>query len=174
MSTADLSLRLAQGDERALEECYHVQGPLVRAYLRRFLPDADVDDALQLSFLGLWQARERLDPTQRVEALLFSIARRRAIDTLRRRPQVDVVALRDLMGDDGEDLVGRMAWAAEVRWALSELPAEQRQALELAYFAQLTQREIAERLEAPIGTIKARLSRGVVRMGEILERRSRA
>jgi RNA polymerase sigma factor (sigma-70 family) len=163
--------RLAQGDQQALEDCYRVYGPLVRSYLRRFLPADDIDDVMQLTFLGLWQARTRIDPTLPIEPLLFTIARRRVIDTLRRRPKVEVEVMRDLMGDDGGELAERMAWAAEIRWALTRLPDEQRQAIELAYFAQLTQSQIARQLEVPIGTVKARVWRGLDRLAEVLQQR---
>jgi RNA polymerase sigma factor (sigma-70 family) len=166
-----MTQRLARGDQGALEDCYQVYAPLVRSYLRRFLPAADIDDVIQLTFLGLWQARRRLNPDLPVEALLFSIARRRTIDTLRRRPKVEVEVMRDLMGDDGGELVDRMAWAAEIRWALSQLPAEQRQAIEMVYFAQLTQRQTAEQLDVPIGTIKARVWRGLSKLAAVLEPR---
>jgi RNA polymerase sigma factor (sigma-70 family) len=165
------SERLARGDQQALEDCYSVYAPLVRSYLRRFLPVDDIDDVVQLTFLGLWQARTRIDPKSRIEPLLFSIARRRLIDSLRRKPRVEVEVMRDLMGDDGGELAERMAWAAEIRWALTQLPDDQRQAIELAYFAQLTQRQIAEQLEVPIGTIKARVRRGLDKLAAVIEQR---
>jgi len=166
--------RLARGDERALEECYRIFGPLVRTYLRRFLPTAEIDDVVQLTFLGLWQARGRLDAGRPVEPLLFSIARRKAVDVLRRkRNVVEVAAVRDLVGQDGDRLVDQLVWAAEVRGALLELSAEQRQVIELAYFEQLSHKEIAQRLEVPLGTVKARASRGISRLGAILEQGSK-
>jgi len=165
--------RLAHGDEGALEECYRLYGPMVRSYLYRFVPAVEVDDVVQMTFLGLWQARARLDPRRPVEALLFSIARRRAIDVLRKRTNVvDASAMRDLVGTDGEAIVEQLAWAAEVRAALGQLADDQRRAIELAYFAQLTQKEIAEHLNIPLGTIKARMSRGMARLGTILGQRS--
>jgi RNA polymerase sigma factor (sigma-70 family) len=169
-----VSERLAGGDERALEECYHRYGPSVRSYLRRFVPPADIEDVLQDTFLDVWRCRGQLDPGRRFEPWLFAIARRRAIDALRRRRGVvDVAVIRDLMGEDGNELAEQMAWAAEVRAALSMMPAEQREAIELAYFGELTQREIAERLGVPLGTVKARVSRGLRRLAVIVEGRAR-
>jgi RNA polymerase sigma factor (sigma-70 family) len=166
-----VSERLARGDQQALEDCYRIYAPLVRSYLRHFLPLDDIDDVVQLTFLGLWQARDRVDPQSPIEPLLFTIARRRLIDTLRRQPKVEVEIMRDLMGDDGSELAERMAWAAEIRWALNQLPDDQRQAIELAYFAQLTQRQIAERLDVSIGTIKARVWRGLDKLAAVIEKR---
>ena len=71
---------------------------------------------------------------------------------------LDVV--RDLVGDDGRELADRYAWAADVRAALQQLPAAQREALEMAYFEDRTQHDIAARLDVPIGTVKSRLARG--------------
>ena len=62
------------------------------------------------------------------------------------------------------------AWAADVRRGLDSLVNEQREALELAYFEDLTQREIADRLGIPIGTVKARMSRGMHHLAERIEK----
>jgi RNA polymerase sigma factor (sigma-70 family) len=165
--------RLVAGDERALEECYQRYGPAVRGYLRRFVPPPDVEDVLQDTFLDVWRCRRQLDPGRRFEPWLFAIARRRAIDSLRRRRGVvDVAVVRDLMGEDGNQLAEQLAWATEVRAALAQVPAEQREAIELAYFGQLTQREIAERLGIPLGTVKARVSRGLRRLAAMMEGRA--
>ena len=172
-SLPPVSERLVAGDERALEECYRRYGPSVRGYLHRFVPPADVDDVLQETFLDVWRCRGQLDPGRRFEPWLFAIARRRAIDALRRRRGVvDVGVVRDLMGEDGDQLAEQLAWAAEIRAALLQMPPEQREAIELAYFGQLTQREIAERLAIPLGTVKARVSRGLRRLAVIMEGRA--
>jgi DNA-directed RNA polymerase specialized sigma24 family protein len=68
----------------------------------------------------------------------------------------------------GGDFASRLSWSLEVERALEALPAPQRRAIELAYFEDLTQREIADRLDVPIGTIKARMARGMRRLGELL------
>jgi RNA polymerase sigma factor (sigma-70 family) len=172
-SPEPVGARLVAGDERALEECYQRYGPAVRGYLRRFVPPPDIEDVLQDTFLDVWRCRGQLDPGRRFEPWLFAIARRRAIDSLRRRRGVvDVAVVRDLMGEDGDQLAEQLAWAAEVRAALDQMPAEQREAIELAYFGQLTQREIAERLGIPLGTVKARVSRGLRRLAVLMEGRA--
>jgi RNA polymerase sigma-70 factor (ECF subfamily) len=156
--------RLVDGDERALEECYQRYGPSVRGYLRRFVPSPDVEDVLQDTFLDVWRSRGKLDPGRRFEPWLFAIARRRGV--------VDVAVVRDLMGEDGNQLAEQLAWAAEVHAALAQMSAEQREAIELAYFGQLTQREIAEQLGIPLGTVKARVSRGLRRLAVLMEGRA--
>ena len=59
--------RLANGDERALEESYRLYGPMVRGYLRRFVAGDEIDDLLQIVFLEVWRTRDRVDaePTVR-------------------------------------------------------------------------------------------------------------
>jgi RNA polymerase sigma factor (sigma-70 family) len=172
-SPVTVAERLVAGDEHALEECYHRYGPAVRGYLRRFVPSPDVEDVLQETFLDVWRCRRQLDPDRRFEPWLFAIARRRAIDALRRRRGVvEVAVVRDLMGTDGNQLAEQLAWAAEIRAALVQMSAEQREVIELAYFSELTQREIAERLGIPLGTVKARVSRGLRRLAVLMEGRA--
>ena len=164
-ASSDLARRLARGDESALEECYRSLGSLVRTYLKRFV-DGEADDVLQVVFFELWRSRERLDPSRNLEGFVFAIARRRAIDTLRRhRPQlVNIDAFHWLMGEDGDAFVEQFVLAAQVKRALSQLPEEQRQSIVLAYFEGKTQQEIADALCVPMGTIKARMARGMRRL----------
>jgi RNA polymerase sigma-70 factor (ECF subfamily) len=101
---------------------------------------------------------------------VLGIARKRAIDQLRRRHAnvVPIEELRDIAGDDGRELAERYARANQVRGALERLSREQREVLTLAYFGDLTQTEIAERLGVPLGTVKARTFRGLRRLADIL------
>lgn len=172
-ATADdpggLAKRLVAGDESALTECYEALGSLVRAYLRRFV-GTEADDVLQVVFFELWRSRARLDPSRSLEGFVFSLARRRAIDSLRRRPpqHADIDGYQWLAGEDGDAFVERFVLAARVKRALGDLPAEQRESLVLAYFAGKTQQEISEALRIPIGTIKARMARGMRRLAVTL------
>lgn len=77
-------------------------------------------------------------------------------------------AIRDLVGEDGRETVNRFADAADVRWALARLPEHERTVLRMAYFEELTQREISARLELPLGTVKARAARGTRRLAGLL------
>jgi RNA polymerase sigma-70 factor (ECF subfamily) len=167
--------RLQENDETALDECYRQVGPLVRSYVGHFVPRDDVDDVVQQVFFELWRSRERMDPSRSLEAFVLGIARRRSIDLLRRRRNivVDVEQIRGLMGEDGRELVERLAWAAEIRRALATLPDEQRESLEMAYFEDQTQAQIAERLGVPLGTVKARMARGARRLAAEIERGER-
>jgi RNA polymerase sigma-70 factor (ECF subfamily) len=168
--TVDLGGRLHSGDESALEDCYRRFGPVVRTYLRRMLPPGDVDDVLQMTFLDLWRSRERFDPTRPLEPWLFTIARRRAISHLRKRSGVvEVTAVRDLIGDDGDRLLDQYVWACEVRSAVDGLADEQQEAIRLVYYDDLTHRQVADRLDVPVGTVKARVWRGLRALARQLE-----
>jgi RNA polymerase sigma factor (sigma-70 family) len=165
----DLVRRLASGEQSALEECYRTLGSLVRAYLRRVV-GADAEDVLQIVFLELWRSRERLDPERSLEGFVFALARRRAIDLLRRhKPQlVDIEAFHYLVGEDGDAFVEQFVLAAQVQRALDHLPEEQRESLVLAYFEGKTQKEISDVLSVPMGTVKARMARGLRRLAVIM------
>lgn len=161
-----LGARLAQRDERALEAVYDLYGPSVLSYLRRYVGHHEAEDLLQKTFLDAWRNAGRFRPGERLSGWLFTIAHRRAVDALRQRRDtvVDVETVRDLVGEDGRETADRFADAADVRAALEQLPQHEREVLLLAYFAGLTQREIAERLDVPVGTVKARAARGTHRL----------
>jgi RNA polymerase sigma-70 factor (ECF subfamily) len=169
-ASSDLRARLAAGEERAIAECYTALGPMVLGYLRRFVARDEAEDVLQRVFYEVWRNRDRYDPARSLEAWVLGIARKRAIDQLRRRHAtiVPIEELRDIAGDDGRELAERYARANEVRGALERLPVEQREVLTLAYFGDLTQTEIADRLGIPLGTVKARVFRGLRRLAAIL------
>jgi RNA polymerase sigma-70 factor (ECF subfamily) len=174
-SGQSIGVRLARRDESALEDAYAAYAPSVLSYLRRYVGANEAEDVLQRTFLDVWRHAGRYDPAQRFTGWLFTIAHRRAIDTLRtqRHAVVDVDALRELVGEDGRDTVDRYADAADVREALSRLPAHEQETLRLAYFEDLTQAEIAARIDVPLGTVKARSARGLRHLATLV-RASRA
>jgi DNA-directed RNA polymerase specialized sigma24 family protein len=81
---ADLGTRLARGDARAVEDVYEALGPRVLSYLPRLVPYDEAEDVLQRVLFEVWRSRDRFDPDRSLEAWVFAIARRRAIDHLRR------------------------------------------------------------------------------------------
>jgi RNA polymerase sigma-70 factor, ECF subfamily len=160
--------RMAGGDDQALGVLYDRWHSVVHGVVSRMLRQADdVEDVVEETFWQAWRQASRFDHTRgAVQTWLLTIARSRALDrvrALRRRRE------EPLEGDDGQVLVqqvaegdpGQDAEASERRRivgaALSGLPAEQREALELGYFGGLSQTEIAERTGQPLGTVKTRM-----------------
>jgi RNA polymerase sigma-70 factor (ECF subfamily) len=160
--------RMAAGDDAALGALYDRWHAVVHGVVSRLLrqPD-DVEDVVEETFWQAWRQAGRFDRTRgAVQTWLSTIARSRALDRVRavRRRREE-----PLEGDDGQVVVqqaaegdpGLDAEASERRRivvaALSGLPAEQREALELGYFGGLSQTEIAERTGQPLGTVKTRM-----------------
>jgi RNA polymerase sigma factor (sigma-70 family) len=164
---------VGRGDDDALGELYDRFGRLAFRLAFRILRDrALAEDAVQEAFLAVWRSadaykRERAKPS----TWILTVVHRRAVDIVRReqsrRGEPLEVAPEPSAGPADEDAVLRDRRAA-VQAALTELPGEQRQALELAYYGGLTQSELAERLGVPLGTVKSRMFAGLGRLRELL------
>jgi RNA polymerase sigma-70 factor (ECF subfamily) len=141
------------------------------SYLRRYVPQRDVEDVLQRVFYDVWRVHDRFDPDRSLRGWVLGIARNRAIDHLRKRRDVVVPLdfMREVAGEDGRQVAERLVWADEVRSALNMLPDLQREVIELAYFDGYTQSEIAIALGIPLGTVKTRTARGLHRLAGLLE-----
>jgi RNA polymerase sigma-70 factor (ECF subfamily) len=165
-----LGARLAHDRQGAIGDIYAALGSTVLRYLQRLVGHDDAEDVLQRVFYEVWRHNDRYDPSRSLEAWILGVARKRAIDHLRRRrnPAVALENLDHILGDDGREWAERYARAREVRNALNRLPAEQREVLALAYFGSYTQSQIATYLEIPLGTVKARAFRGLRRLAAIL------
>jgi RNA polymerase sigma factor (sigma-70 family) len=172
VALAEIGERLHLGQPEALEDAYRTLGPLVMGYLRRYVPPDDVEDVMQRVFYEVWRVHDRYDPSLPLRAWVLAIARKRAIDHLRKRRDVvvSIDSMRDIAGDDGRQTAERFEWADELRTALGALPELQREVIELAYFSGYTQSEIASTLDVPLGTVKTRTSRGLQRLAALLER----
>jgi len=170
--------KVAQGDRAAFSLLYdRFSTPLYSLALKMLANEAEAQDLLQEVFLSIWNKA----PTYRPErgtafSWVVSQLRNRAIDRLRARRRHG--ELLDANAPELEPSGSTVATSAsnvefgerarEVRSALDQLSDEQRQVLRLAYFEGLTQSEIAEKLEEPLGTIKARAHRGLARLRTIL------
>ena len=159
-----LAARLAAGDDEALGEIWQRYGSLVFGLARRLTGDASVaEDVTQEVFVTLWQHPERFDPERgSLRAFLGVHAQRRAIDVLRRDGRRTDREhrhrrLHPPAGPEPSDEAQSALLADAVRDAIGRLPAEQREAVELAYFSGLTHREVATTLGIPEGTAKSRL-----------------
>jgi len=144
--------------------------PVYSVALRVLADAAAAEDVLQEVFLQLWRNPRRFDASRgNLCAWLAVIARNRAIDQLRRRhpeqPAEEIVIAVDA---ELETTADRSRAADKVRSALAAIPAEQRTALELAYFQGLTHAEIATQTGQPLGTIKTRIRTGLLAIRKAL------
>lgn len=171
---------LALGVIWSLEVLYQRYARLLYSIAYRMIPDQQVaEDLLQDTFVSVWQhAGSYSSQSGAVRSWLIAIIRHRAIDQLRKigaRSDFKVTPIDELVAD--ENLTTPDAWeeawksiqGAQVRNALKQLSNEQRMVLELAYFQGWTQTEIADRLHIPLGTVKARMRLGLMRLKRLLE-----
>jgi RNA polymerase sigma-70 factor (ECF subfamily) len=171
---AALVRRMQQGEERALGEFYDRWFPVVNCLVTRIVrsPD-DAEDVVEETFWQAWRQASRFEPDRgSVQTWLMTIARSRALDRIRSIKRLRQDALEPAAFDEAANTAADAIVAAPadpsldvehqerkaiVLSALSELPREQREALELGYFGGLSQSEIAERTGQPLGTVKTRM-----------------
>ncbi len=179
MSGAELIRRMAEGDRDAFARFYDAHARLVYPLILRIVRDpADAADVLQEVFWEAWQSAPAYDAARGTpEAWIVMRARTRAIDrvrAIRRRGETFVAPLDEGLAAAAPDPAGDAAERAAdrdlVRGALGQVPEQQREALELAYYGGLTQTEIAERLKQPLGTVKTRIRLGLERLREVVKR----
>jgi RNA polymerase sigma factor (sigma-70 family) len=164
---------VAQKDAGALEALYERYGRPAYSLARRILTEETLaQDVVQEVFLSLWRDARRFDAGRgTVATYLLSMTHHRAVDVVRREENLR----RWRTSDEGleleadpkmrvEDEVLTSERRAEVRAALGELPAAQREALLLAYFGGYTQREVAALVGVPLGTVKTRMAAGMRKM----------
>jgi RNA polymerase sigma-70 factor (ECF subfamily) len=173
LSDEALLALIGRHDDLALAELYSRHGRLAYGLAFRILrDDALAQDAVQEAFLAVWRGAGRFTAEKaKPTTWLLTLVHRRAVDLVRREEKrradpldPDVGTAAAAPADQAEDLGRREA----VRAALRELPPEQREAIELAYYGGYTQSELAERLGQPIGTIKSRMFTGLARLRDAL------
>lgn len=169
--------RMMAGDEAALSALYDRYAAMLFGMLARILRDQQAaEEVLQDLFLQLWRNAAQFDATRgSLPAWLMVIGRNRAISRLRGRRDREV--LEEEEGDFAnafassqniEDETVRAELARNISAALAQLPVEQRQAVELAYFEGMTQSEIASRTGIPLGTVKTRVRTAMQTLRQIL------
>jgi RNA polymerase sigma-70 factor, ECF subfamily len=173
LADEDVMQLVRRGDARAFEVIYerHSAAAFSLAY-RMMGTRSGAEDVTQEAFLSMWRSGARYDRARgSVRTWVLGIVHHRAIDALRRATVQD----RRRAGDEGIEErfearertdveAARREEAGSVRAALSSLPADQCQVIELAYFGGFTHTEIAGMLDAPVGTIKGRMRLGLKKM----------
>jgi len=168
--------RVAARDQQAFARLFDRHSPVVLGVLTRLLGDrALAEEILQEAFLQAWQQADRYQPALATpRGWLLMMARSRALDRLRSR------AARQRREDEvmrevppSAEPTGTAVIEADERRrhvvvALGALPAEQRECIELAFFDGLTHTQIADRLQAPLGTVKSRILLGMNKLRQSL------
>jgi RNA polymerase sigma-70 factor (ECF subfamily) len=172
----------AAGDEKAISALYDRYGDVLYAVAYRIVGQrADADEVVIEAFAQAWREAQRFEAGRgSVAGWLTTIARSRALDLVRarsRRERITASAAADrpesapAMGDwqgDPDSSLEQTERRHQVQLALEILSPPQRKAIELAYFEGLSQSEIAERLQEPLGTIKTRVRLGMQKLRECL------
>lgn len=170
-----LVARLAAGDDDALTEVYDRYAPLVFGVAKRVVANRSIaEDVVQEVFTALWRDPERFDPQRgSLRAYLGVQAHRRAVDAVRsdtrRRAREEHCELMQPRRDERvSDKMDDVTVAEVVRQAIARLPEGQRQAVELAYWSGRPQREVADVLGVPEGTVKSRMRLAQAKLAEWL------
>jgi RNA polymerase sigma-70 factor (ECF subfamily) len=175
-SQAELLRRIAAQDREALREFYdQTAGPLFSVACRMLGNAADAEDAVQDVFVQIW-AKAAMFDAEKGQPFHWALAmmRNRCIDGLRARQRRSRVMV-DMSGEPAWEPAAQAAPmdvsmagndAAAIQSVVNQLPKDQRQAIEMAFFGGLTHQEIAESLQEPLGTIKARIRRGMLKLRE--------
>jgi len=176
-SEAELMRQVAAGEIGGLETLYDRYHSMAYALALRITTETGLaEDVVQDSFLGVWRNASRYaEDKGSVRGWLLAIVRHRAIDAVRRqRASVAIGEEADeavpaalTLPDIWPEVAGRLD-AEQIRRAMTALPPAQRDVIELAYFDGLTQREIAERTHAPLGTVKSRIRLGLASLRDQL------
>jgi len=175
---AALAQRLLERDVSAFEELYDRHSRIVYGLVLRILQQSSTaEEVVQDVFLQLWRNAWQYDASRGpFLPWLLTLARNRALDQLRlkserqRRREDQTQELPPAMAaPDFEGGVDQKRFLVRVRELLSALEPQQRHAIELAYFAGMSHREIAEKLEQPLGTVKSWIRNGLLKLKEGFE-----
>jgi RNA polymerase sigma-70 factor (ECF subfamily) len=176
---SELLRRTADGDHGSLKELHQRYSGVLHATAFRVLNNVkDAEEVVQEAFVQIWEKASVYDP-RRGKPLTWAmtLTRNKAIDRLRRvqrrnrlQEEIEVEAQiweRVSEHDSSDEAVSHETQAI-VRSAVIQLSDDQRRAIELAFFRGMTQYEIAQRLDEPLGTVKARIRRGMIKLRQII------
>lgn len=171
--------RIASQDRAAFAEFYDRHATLMFSVAYKILNSAgEAEDVLQETFVQIWQKAGNFNPQLgKASSWVAIMVRNKAIDRIRaaqRRSRLAdeagaEFAIASEVSDTANEAIHGHDKAKLIQSAIVELPVEQRRAIELAYFSGLTQDEISKKLNEPLGTIKARIRRGLLKLRDQLE-----
>jgi len=161
-------------DREAFAALFDHFAPRLKAYLMRSgAPPAAADDFAQDAMLTVWRKAELFDPARaRAATWIFTIARNRRIDALRRDSRPLPVPEISLSASDPErpdDLLEARQDEGRVRAALRDLKPDQIEVIQMAFFQDLTHAEVAQSLALPLGTVKSRIRNAMIKLRELLD-----
>lgn len=167
--------RVARGDVSAFAELYDGMAAPLFSFAMRILRDGgEAEDLLQDVFVKIWNHAGSYDPQRGTPfAWAATLTRYKAIDRLRarhRRERLSEAAGNEVLdaSDPSRTAVDDRPDAEALRSVFGRLSAEQREVIDLAFFSGLTQPEIAAQLQQPLGTVKARIRRGMLKLRDFL------
>jgi RNA polymerase sigma-70 factor (ECF subfamily) len=172
VADGELIERVGAGDRGAFEELYRrYTRPVLGLALRRLGDRGRAEDAVQDAFTAIWRSAGSYDPERgQGGAWLYTVARNAIVDGARRRVEPAIEIPEAASRDRGPDERAEASWLAwRVHSALERLPDHERPVIELAYWGGLSQSEISEFLDVPLGTVKTRTRSALARLADLLE-----
>src|SRR5918994_76613 len=172
LTDGELIELVGQGDRDAFEELYRrYTRPVLGLALRRLGDRGRAEDALQEAFAAIWRSASSYDPARgQGGAWLYPVARNAIVDGVRKRPEPPMDAPDEPSPESGPDEHAEASWLSwRVHSAIELLPDHERPVIELAYWGGLSQSEVAEFLDLPLGTVKTRTRSALARLADLLE-----
>ncbi|WP_115938480.1 sigma-70 family RNA polymerase sigma factor [Aestuariispira insulae] len=172
---ADMQSVAQSQDRDAFARLFQHFAPRIKAFLlKQGASLAQAEELMQETMVTIWQKAHQFDPAKaRASTWIFTIARNRRIDRLRKQARADVdltdPALVPDPLEDGEAVVARSEDRERISAAMRDLSHEQLQVIKLCYYSDMSHSEIANQLDIPIGTVKSRIRLAIARIKAALE-----
>lgn len=173
---------LSNKDEKALEELVKRYLPLIYGFVRKYTGNQDTaSDIVQETFVKVWQNLNKFDQSKSFKAWIFTIAKRTALDWLKKKNALPFSAIEeneedksfiDSLADDAISVLEQLSQnelSKNLAFAVNQLPPHQKSVINLRIEGDLTFNEIAQLLEMPLNTVRSHYRRGVALLKRILE-----
>lgn len=161
LSDSELVAKIKQSDRHAMRVLYERHSPALSAFIRNKLNDPiEVADVVHDAFIEVWSKADRFQGRSSVRSWIYSIARNKAVDRVRKQSRVIVSEPDDSVADDAphaETVITHAQDAERLQLCLDQLPEVQRAAITLSFYEEMTYREISEVEGVSEGTVKSRV-----------------